>query len=143
MNSEENRKPFCNELYTKYDQLAKEASTKHLKPLGFKVSEPENRYIQDLIAERDDQSFMVETEVKLVWKGNVFPYSTVQLPRRKEKFFSRRTLFYIWNKPLTHAATFWSHKIKHLKPVEVCNKYIRKGEFFYQIPVELVKFIKL
>lgn len=141
--STRNRKAFCNELHAKYDQLAKKASTKHLELLGFKVSEPENKYIQDLIAERDDQSFMVETEVKLIWKGDVFPYYTIQLPQRKEKFFLRKTLFYIWNEPLTHAATFWSHKIKHLKPVEVHNKYIHKGEFFYQIPLELVKFIKL
>lgn len=143
MSHKETRKAFCKDLHKAYDQLAKEASTKHLTSLGFNVMEPENIYIQDLIAEREDLSFMVETEVKLVWRGDVFPYNTVQLPKRKEKFFIKETLFYIWNKPLTHAATFWSPNIKHLEPIEVQNKYVSKGEFFYQIPIDLVKFIKL
>ena len=75
--------------------------------------------------------------------GPDFPYETVQLPQRKQKFFNEPTLFYIWNKQLDNAVTFLSEEIKDLTPVEVPNKYISKGEYFYQIPMDLVTKIKV
>lgn len=136
------RKAFDKSLYQKYDALAREATREHLESKGYEVQEHPNKYAQDLIAEKDLEINCVECEVKLVWKGEEFPYDSVQLPERKKKFFKEPTLFYIWNKQLTHAATFWSHDVACLEPVEVRNKYISRGELFYQIPLELVTFIK-
>jgi hypothetical protein len=75
-----------------------------------------------------------------VWKGFDFPYDSVQLPERKKKFFDKPTLFFIWNEDCTRAATFWSAQVQQLTPVEVSNRYIRKGEYFYQVPLEIVRF---
>lgn len=133
------RKRFDKELYRIYDELAKDATRLYNQKLGKTVSDNTNRYKQDLVC--DDH--LLECEVKIVWDSDEFPYDTVQLPQRKAKFFDALTQFYIWNKSLTRAATFWSEDIKDLEPVEVPNKYVYSGEYFFQIPLSLVTFVEL
>ena len=65
----------------------------------------------------------------------------MQLPERKKKFFNSLTAFFIWNIDLSKAAMFWSKDVKTLDPVEVPNKYIAGGEYFYQIPLDMVRFV--
>lgn len=133
------RKGFDRELFLKYDGLAKEATIKFLGETAREYTE--NRYAQDIIyKDADGQDLFAECEVKRVWKGWQFPYDSVQLPERKKKFFDKPTLFFIWNEDCTRAATFWSHMIEDLEPVEVSNRYIRKGEYFFQVPLDLVIF---
>lgn len=136
------KKRFDRELYNEYDKKARVATMEYLKSIGFEVCEHPNRYAQDLIAFSpiDNYEFHVECEVKLVWDSEEFPYDTVQLPQRKQKFFDGNTKFFIWNKPLTKAITFWDSEISDLIPVEVPNKYVHKGEYFYQIPLETTKY---
>jgi hypothetical protein len=107
------------------------------------VREHPDRYAQDLIATKGGKDLLVECEVKVVWDTDKFPYDTVQLPERKKKFFVEPTLFYIWNNKLNKAITFFSEDVKHLTPVEVPNKYVYKGEYFFQIPMDLTKTIKV
>lgn len=133
------KKRFDRNLYKLYDELAKDATKLYNEGLGQTLTDNPDRYRQDLVAD----SHLVECEVKLVWDTDEFPYDTVQLPQRKAKFFDKLTKFYIWNKSLTRAATFWSDDIKDLEPVEVPNKYVYKGEYFFQIPLEMVEFVEL
>ena len=133
------KKRFDRDLYKKYDELAKDATRLHYKKQGTILKDNPDRYRQDLVC--DDH--MVECEVKLVWDGVDFPYDSVQLPQRKAKFFDKLTQFYIWNKSFSKAATFWSEDIKDLVPVEVPNKYVYNGEYFFQVPLELVTFVAL
>ena len=134
------KKQFDRSLYEQYDQKARQATMAYLKQTGMDVCEHPDRYAQDLIAfaPLDDCEYHVECEVKIVWKGQEFPYDSVQLPQRKQKFFDGKTKFFIWNKDLDTAVTFWDTDIDDLVPVEVPNKYIAKGEYFYQIPMERV-----
>lgn len=136
------RKAFNRELYAKYDELAKKKTKEHLNSIGYQVVDHPNKYAQDLIAKSEMNEFLVECEVKIVWNTKEFPYTTVQLPERKSKFFNERTLFYIWNKDTTRAVTFWSDDVKKLTPVEVPNKYVARGEYFYQIPLEMTQIIE-
>ena len=136
------RKRFDRELFQKYDQLARDVTTKYLQSIGYEVTEHPDRYAQDLIAYGTDKDFCVECEVKLVWEVSEFPYPNVQLPERKKKFFNVPTQFFIWNKPLEHAMTFWSHDVATLEPVEVPNKYVYAGEYFYQVPMEMIENVK-
>jgi len=133
------RKGFDRELFLKYDGAAKEAT---LAFLGGDAREyTENRYAQDITyTDTVGRQRFAECEVKRVWKGWDFPYDSVQLPERKKKFFDKPTLFFIWNEDCTRAAMFWSYNIEDLEPVEVSNRYIRKGEYFYQIPLDRVSF---
>lgn len=134
------RKRFDKELYQQYDQQAKDSTKIVLSNMGYKVWDHPNRYKQDLLfSDSFGEEFAAECEVKLVWNSMPFPYESVQLPERKKKFFDRDTLFFIWNKPLTHAITFWSHQVQDLEPVEVPNKYVYKGEYFYQVPMSMTE----
>ncbi len=136
------KKRFDRALYEEYDKKARKATTDYLKGIGFEVCEHPNRYAQDLIAfsPMDNYEFYAECEVKVIWDSEEFPYETVQLPQRKQKFFDGNTKFFIWNKGLTKAITFWDSEISDLIPVEVPNKYVHKGEYFYQIPLEITEY---
>ena len=136
------RKQFSQIDYALYDQKAKDKTTKYLQGLGYQVVEHPNRYAQDLIAKSEMNEFMVECEVKVLWKTDSFPFPNVQLPERKSKFLKERTLFFIWNEQLTRAFTFWSDDVKKLTPVEVPNKRVRKGEYFYQIPLDMTEMVE-
>lgn len=137
------RKRFDRALYDEYDKKARQVTMAYLKSTGMDACEHPDRYAQDLIAfaPLDDFEYHVECEVKLVWTGKDFPYDSVQLPQRKHKFFDGKTKFFIWNKELDTAVTFWDNEISDLIPVEVPNKYISKGEYFYQIPMERVNIV--
>jgi len=140
-------KRFSKGLFVKYDKLARQATIDYLKNIGFSAVENEDKYAQDLIVVGEidtyPEKYFVECEVKAVWKGTDFPYPNVQLAYRKKKFFSKPTQFFIWNEGCDRAATFWSHDVKPLTPVEVHNVHIAKGEYFYQIPLDLVTFVQL
>ena len=137
------RKRFDRDLFKECDEKARVCTTNYLTSIGYTVSEHPNRYAQDLIACIDGMEHMVECEIKLVWAGKEFPYPTVQLPERKKKFFNPSTQFFIWNRDCTDAVCFWSHDISDLKPVEVPNKYVYSGEYFFQIPMSLVERISV
>ncbi len=137
------KKRFDKALYDKYDKAARQRTQLHLERKGYKVREHPDHYAQDLIATKGGKDLLVECEVKVVWDTDKFPYDTVQLPERKKKFFVEPTLFYIWNNKLNKAITFFSEDVKHLTPVEVPNKYVCKGEYFFQIPMDLTKTIKV
>jgi hypothetical protein len=136
-------KRFSKADFDRYDKAARVRTQQHLELTGHTVEPHPDRYAQDLIATKDGTSIYVECEVKVVWDGDTFPYDTVQLPQRKQKFFAEPTLFYIWNKQLDCAITFLSEDIKDLTPVEVPNRYVYKGEYFFQIPLDLTTRVKV
>lgn len=132
------RKQFDKQLFEIYDRFAREKTTQYLESIGYDVVPHPNQYAQDLIAYKDHDAWFVECEVKNAWSGKNFPYPSVQLPERKKKFFDHRTQFFIWNKQGEHAMTFWSTDILKLEPVEVYNRFISSGEYFYQIPMDMI-----
>jgi len=134
---------FDPESFARSDAAAREATTTLLSGYGYTVQPHPDMYAQDLVAEKGDKHFLVECEQKSLWSGDHFPFDSVQLPERKKKFFAERTLFCMWNKSFTSALLFWSDKIQHLEPVEVPNRRIKKGEYFFQIPMNLVKQVRL
>lgn len=134
---------FSPEAFNRADALAREATTNYLSGLGYTVTPHPDMYAQDLVAEKDGKQFLVECEQKTLWKGQRFPFQSVQLPERKRKFFNTRTLFFIWNNEWDSAMVFWSTQIQHLEPVEVPNRRIARGEYFFQIPLSLTKQVKL
>ncbi len=136
-------KQFNEALHGKHDKPARVRTMEYMQIRGYEIWENPNPYGQDLIAEGSKGKFYVECEVKTVWKGEVFPYETVQLPQRKSKFFTSPTLFFIWNNELSNALMFKSNDIKDLTPVEVRNKYVASGEMFYQIPLTLTGKVRM
>ena len=137
------RKQFSEAFHGKHDKPARIRTMEYMLVKGYEIWENPNIYGQDLIAEGSKGKFYVECEVKTVWDTDKFPFDTVQLPERKSKFFTSPTLFFIWNKMLTTALLFKSNDIKDLTPVEVSNKYITSGEFFYQIPLDMTGTVRM
>jgi len=138
------KKRFDKHLYRKYDEQAKQASRALLSKSGFVVVDNPDVYAADLIAQRGEEpSFFVEVEVKDVWKGDTFPYDSLQIPERKKKFVINKTVFMIWNSELNQCASFWSDSVWGSELKVIPNKRGPEGEKFFQIPLTKVKFSKL
>ena len=63
------RKRFSRSLHGTYDVIAREVTMHCMERMGYKMRENPNIYAQDLIAQKGDNKFYVECEVKTVWTG--------------------------------------------------------------------------
>lgn len=131
------RKKFDRKLYAKYDQKAKEFALAELKKVGLEAEEHRLKTHVDLVVEKDGEVyFYVETEIKTALDGD-FPYETLQLPHRKEKFcgLDKPTLFMLFSSNGKRYFCVWDQHVVGSGVAEVSNKYIKGGEFFFQIPL--------
>lgn len=134
------RKRFDRALFQQNDELARNAVIYHLFMEGLLAEPHTDRYGIDLTVrkpESRDTIYGVECEIKRVWTGPVLKYDTVQLPGRKAKYLNNPWPIEYWilNNELTHAIIIPGHLVEASTPVEVPNKYVYRGELFYQIPV--------
>lgn len=139
-------KPFDKKLWKKHDPKSRTIVKRFFKDRGLILKDHQNEYDLDLISE--DGKVKVEVEHRLVWKTNKFPFSLINVPRRKDKFFkSGDTHYCILSEKYDYLAFIHKDKIskymedKYLK--EVSNKYIREGEYFYQIPREEFEYYEI
>ena len=136
-------KEFEPGLYNTYDGPAKQAMKVHLELSGHRVTVPFEDFNADIYSDYHDVRMYHEVEVTNNWVEGMFPFPTGSIPERK----LRLSLHYK-NAPLF----FWRlrHDLKrtlvysaaHLTDewlVEVPNRKIGKGEYFYRPPVELGK----
>jgi len=131
------RKRFDRELYDQYDAIAKKYATNELQELGFVVEPHPLKTKVDLIVKRDDTPiFYVECEIKKAL-DKPFEYDTLQLPHRKEKFcnLDLPTLFMLFCTKGESYFCVWDKEVVSSNVVEVANKYMYSGEFFFQIPL--------
>lgn len=132
------RKRFDRELYLLNDQKAKKAV---LKYLGKGWGENPKKTGVDLV--NIINTAFVECEIKQRFIGKEFPYETVQLPERKGKWKDLNIRYFILNKQCTYAIIIYPKSLKDSRLKEVPNKYVFKGEYFYQIPVKECDLVKL
>jgi len=131
------KKPFSPSLFKENDNLARAAGKKYWSKLGYEVWDNPDRYGPDLIVNNE---FYCETEIKRVWKGPEFIYPDLQLVGRKKKFIGLDIpcVFMICNNEQTHAIIVHQDEVKDCPMVEVPNKYVHKGEYFFKVPVTKV-----
>jgi len=137
------RKRFDRELYKKYDKLAKENVLKLIDKRKYKVIEnPKKRGVDLLVYRKGKHVLNIETEIKSLWKGKDFKYDTVQLPERKEKFAKLElpTLFIMFNDNQKSYLVIKDKDLLKSPRVEVPNRYVYKGEYFFQVPLNKVCF---
>lgn len=134
-------KPFDAADYAKYDPV------KHLiinlfENGGHTATVHENQYGVDLVI---DGKYYCEVEQKTAWKGAKFPYDELNIPPRKKKFFDfdKPTLFCVVNKDRTHALFVKADIVKNCPRKEVPNNRLESGEFFYRVPINQCKIVKL
>lgn len=133
-------KKFDKELFDKNDKLAREAAKNYFMSLGIDAVDNPDKYGPDILLKDGN---MVEVEVKHSWKGNEFPFDTLQLPTRKEKFAKLGCIFLVFNTDLSCFLKIKSSDILTSPTKEVSNKFVSKGEKFYQVDIDKCELFSL
>ena len=126
------RKPFSKGNYQKNDQVGKRAVLKYLHSINIPAVENPN-WGADIVVPGFDASY--EVEVRRIWTDK-WPHLTVHIPERKTKLMHKDKLVYaVVNTNLDRILFCPSEIIRQYKIVEVPNKSIDKGEFFFDVPL--------
>ena len=150
-------KKFDYALFKANDKLARDIGKKYWSSLNYKVYDNPDRYGPDLIVEEIcidtyrhniANDFYCEMEIKRAWKGKEFRYKTCQIPQRKGKYldktkYDKTCNFFIINNEYEYAFFIKEEDISSSPLVEVPNKYVPAGEFFYQVSLDKCKLIEL
>lgn len=137
------RKRFDPTLYEENDKIAKDFVKNLLKGTQYQaIDNPKKRGVDLLIYKDSVHICNIECEIKRVWKNKEFPYDSVQIPVRKEKYaiLDKPTIFTMLNNNQTDYLCFTNKEMLASPRVEVPNKYVYKGEFFFQINKNSVVF---
>lgn len=140
------RKKFDKKLYEACDLKAKTKAIALLKTHDLKACESPVKTDVDLMVYRDrDHLFNLETEVKLVWQEDAFPYANVQFPQRKQKYaiLEKPTIFVMFNANMDKYLSVTSADLIKSPLEMVRNKYVKFGEYFFQVPLSKVSFNNL
>ncbi|MEY3422569.1 MAG: hypothetical protein RIR48_2886 [Bacteroidota bacterium] len=138
-------KKFDRELYEANDKLAKNAAKNVLSEFGYKnVRESTKRTDVDLIVADNTGEilFYVEVERKLVWTEKNFKYENVQFPERKAKYakLDKPTYFLMFSNDMENYLVVKGKDLLQSPREIVRNKYIKYGEYFFQVPLNKVTF---
>lgn len=135
------RKPFSKTLYNNNDP-AKQKAIDYFANQGTTAVVNPDDYGIDLIV---DDTFYCEVEVKHNWRGDSFPFNTLQIPERKTKFakLDKPVVFMVMNSEHTHAFLTTGDDVLASPLVEVSNKYVPNGEMFFQIPTSKLLKVKM
>ena len=141
------RKGFSQALFDKNDGPARDASHKLCLHLGVsEIVDNPDKYGIDMLGKVQGHTVLgIEVEVKYGWRGGDFPFDTMHLPERKEKFCKKdmAVVFVILSKDMKRAAIFDKHTVLNSKKVEVPNRFVRAGELFFDIPLSEVTLVDL
>ena len=143
------RKTFSRDLHSRHDNPARAQAKSYWSQQGYVVVDNPNEKGVDLLLvdpDTNDVVGYVEVEVKNNWNNKTFQYGTLQLPERKGKYieqYGNKINYMVYSKDLTQAFIIGSLVLKRSPLVEVSNKYVRKGEYFYQVPVNKCKLVQM
>jgi hypothetical protein len=126
------RKKFDRGLYNANDP-AKQKAIEYFKSQGVNAIVNPDDYGIDLIV---DGRFYCEVEVKHNWRGDTFPFSTLQIPERKMKFVKSDmpVVFMVMNSDHSYALLTLGEDVMASPLKEVPNKFVSSGEMFFQVP---------
>lgn len=125
-------KPFDRVLHKENDQPAKVAVKKHLIAKGYVVNENVDIYGIDLKAIRDGVTLLIEVEIKKGWKGGRFPFKTVRIPKRKDKFIEDTDWFFVLSKDRKRAVAVKKEILQEKYIDKFNNKYMLNEPFASQ-----------
>ena len=132
-------KQFDPELHAQWDELGRNAVKKLFRGLGHDCRDNPDKYGVDLILYRDGKPIgYAEVEVKPNWDNTKWPFKTVNVPSRKKKLLDNElpTWFFCVNNQGTYVMAVDSDTVLSSPLQENPNKYIKEGEYFYKVPVE-------
>ena len=137
-------KDFDNDLYSEFDSPAKDAMREHLLLKGHdRVVVPPEDFGPDLYSVIGGLNMYHEVEVSLGWAKDEYPFKCGSVPERKKRLANlvKSTPLYFWmlRKDFRRTVVFSSVYLRHEYLVEVKNRLITTGEYFYRIPFKLGK----
>jgi len=137
-------KPFDVALHDKYDAPARKATSEWVNmKWGLYVRDNPNRYGVDLICFRSGSPVgALEVEVRQLGFDS---HRSIHVAQRKDKLFQEGlpTLFFALTQDLHRAYYLKADLIKDCPLVEVHNRYVGKGEMFYDVPITMFKIANL
>jgi hypothetical protein len=142
------RKQFSRALYQENDNIAKLAGFYHLINHGAAwVSIHPNDYKCDVVykmdtIDLDTAPMLLETEVKHTWKGGPFPFPTVNILERKEKYFLEGADILLLSGNKQDYLILDAQSVLESELEEVPNKYVSQMELFYKVPIAKADFYK-
>jgi hypothetical protein len=136
-------KQFVEEQHALHDAEAKAIAQQFWIKLGYTCVENPDQYGVDLLVEGKGRKFGCEVETKTGWHGPKFEFPNLRIPFRKQKFTDDRVTFFVLNSGRTHAAVVSRQKLLKSPVVQVKNKMVPMGDYFYEIDLEDVEFINL
>jgi hypothetical protein len=137
------RKRFDPTLYSENDEIARNFVKNVLKGSEYQVIDnPKKRGVDLLLYKNSVHIANIECEIKKVWKTPDFPYENVQIPERKEKYaiLDKPTVFVMLNGDQSQYLAIRDKTLLASPKKEVPNKYVFKGELFFQVPKDQVVF---
>ncbi len=139
-------KQFNAELHNHFDEVGRLRAYKLFKRnYGIELVDNPDEYAVDLIAMKNNKIVgYVEVEVREAWDG-LFLYDTLNIPSRKKKLLTNNlpTVLLAFNKQGTFCFICKDQTILASPLVEIPNKYMATGEFFYQVPVNKIRLITI
>ena len=139
-------KAFDRNLYIKADSRGKDVISSWLTKQGHSITKAKETYSCDIVTEKNGITHNTEVEIKFSWKGE-WPnaWDEIRIPYRKEKLLSKDNLtFYVLRSDCKQAWAISADTIKNVATVkEASNRYIRKGEKFFHIPVQHAQLLEM
>ena len=142
------KKPFSKTMYDIADTSAKKQMINWIEDNhpSCSVNSDEN-YFFDIAVKSDDggKPFFYEVEVKYGWKAE-WPddWKELRIPHRKQRLIDKwqkeysdsLLTFVVFNNDCTKAWHVDGNVVADSEVKEVSNRYVRKGEMFFHIPVD-------
>ena len=146
------RKRYDPVAYKQSDNKAKKCITKYLISLGHTVLDTEENFGVDLMSTLENTTYNHEVEMKHMWEGD-WPtvWKDINIPFRKNRLmvqvFNKEPLanfhFYIIRGDCKVAWKMDANIVKDSPVVEVPNRAVRKGEYFFKVPVDKAELIEV
>lgn len=137
-------KPFNQYLHDVFDGPARQKVADWVKmKWGLYARDNPNKFGVDLICFRSDSPVgALEVEVR---QEGFDQYGSIHVAQRKAKLFQEGlpTLFFALTQDLSHAYWVKADLIKDCPLVEVQNRYVGRGELFYDCPTRMFKRVDL
>ena len=135
----ETYKAFDRNLYMKADTRGKDVISSWLTKNGHSIITTKENYSCDIVTEKNGITHNTEVEIKFSWKGD-WPdsWDEIRIPYRKNRLLAEDNLtFYVLRSDCKQAWAITADTLRNIATVkEASNKYIRKGEHFFHVPVQ-------
>ena len=137
-------KPFNQAVHDACDPPARDAVIRYHASRG-RIAKPHpDKYKVDLIIENEFMVPVGYAEIEMRdWEECPFP--TIHVPERKKKLFDNDmpTIYFVVSRCLKRAWWCDTKEILASPLIEVKNKDVAEGEYFYDVPIKKFKSIRL